>query len=763
MIYLYNYLTPQYFYLGLFLIYIVLLLILLFKKSIYPKLPLEIYKKNPELLLDYLDKYYIKNKYITFSLVIFYICLKIGFILSIRYLYLNYAFYITKIFSEIHTSSFVFIFKILCILLLFIISIQLFYSLLYAIFFDEMLKIYIYCMKNIKLLKLKNRLAAFYTKDITGPCYLFFDCIYRKTPEPNDYFYNQYYSHDYIYKNNHIKKITLIIIKLTEKYHVIFLFVKFCRKICHILYVHFNQENLFKYVPWFLLIITFLYDFFNLCLYYTYYILFFCYLLNLYNNFYNFIFKFDIILISELKSYFYENNPEYCKQRIYNNENMTPYTKSTRYESLVYILNDPAIIEHIFHNFKKESDEDIKMRIMNLRFYTIVLLSILIIYLIDLILNNKIVCNYPSFILIGSISFIWLLTIFYGKNTYALEKEDPNENKFPMYIYNRRYEVMFWLLIILQSYILWKVLFKPQILFMNTETLLQLPFDLLKISKNYNLEEKILYLFDYFEFKLHSIEPKNHEYLRHILRQIDFDSLITSENPRDIQVYINLFLENHEMLQIFVNKSIFHFDYLIQEIFEDLRVFINTDKFKAEQVTDSYIWEFLENNKDMIKNLLQEKNNVSFTKHFIRQKFFDDLNDFMQEKKSKNNNFMVLLGYMLFIYANKVIFTPIDNFTINIGQIISVFLQHKVYLKDYEIELKLKLMVYKFIALIFNFYWVSANIGDNFFYIDGALVKEILEYGYNNAHKVFSQPDFTVKSYLIDKDLLSNIKKFFIK
>lgn len=400
---------------------------------------------------------------------------------------------------------------------------------------------------------------------------------------------------------------------------------------------------------------------------------------------------------------------------------------------------------------------------MNLRFYTIVLLSILIIYLIDLILNNKIVCNYPSFILIGSISFIWLLTIFYGKNTYALEKEDPNENKFPMYIYNRRYEVMFWLLIILQSYILWKVLFKPQILFMNTETLLQLPFDLLKISKNYNLEEKILYLFDYFEFKLHSIEPKNHEYLRHILRQIDFDSLITSENPRDIQVYINLFLENHEMLQIFVNKSIFHFDYLIQEIFEDLRVFINTDKFKAEQVTDSYIWEFLENNKDMIKNLLQEKNNVSFTKHFIRQKFFDDLNDFMQEKKSKNNNLMVLLGYMLFIYANKVIFTPIDNFTINIGQIISVFLQHKVYLKDYEIELKLKLMVYKFIALIFNFYWVSANIGDNFFYIDGALVKEILEYGYNNAHKVFSQPDFTVKSYLIDKDLLSNIKKFFIK
>ena len=194
-----------------------------------------------------------------------------------------------------------------------------------------------------------------------------------------------------------------------------------------------------------------------------------------------------------------------------------------------------------------------------------------------------------------------------------------------------------------------------------------------------------------------------------------------------------------------------------------MRVFINTNKFKAEQVTDSYIWEFLENNKDMIKNLLQEKNNVSFTKHFIRQKFFDDLNDFMQEKKSKNNNLMVLLGYMLFIYANKVIFTPIDNFTINIGQIISVFLQHKVYLKDYEIELKLKLMVYKFIALIFNFYWVSANIGDNFFYIDGALVKEILQYGYNNAHKVFSQPDFTVKSYLIDKDLLSNIKKFFIK
>lgn len=764
MIYLYNYLTPKYFYLSLILVYIILLLIIFFKKGIYQKLPLDIYKKNPELLLGYLDKYYIKNKYVTFSLFLFYILLKIGFILYLRYLYLNYEFFITKILSEIPTLSYLYILKMLGILLLFIVSIQLFYILLYTIFFDEMLKIYIYCMKNDKLLKLKNKIAAFYTKDITGPCYLFFECIYRKTPEPSDFFYNEYYSHDYIYKNKHVKKMTLIMINLTNKYHVAFLFIKFCRKICHMLYVHFDHENVFKYLPWFLLIITFLYDFFNLCIYYTYYLLFFCYLSNLYNNFYKFVYRFDIMLISELKEYFYENNPEYCKQRVFDNKNLTPFIKNARYKSLLYTLNNPEIIEHIYYNFKKESDEDIKMRIMNLRFYTIIILSILILYLLYLILNNKIICNNYSIILVGII--MWIITIFYGKYTYALEQEDPNDNKFPMYIYNKKYEIIFWVLIVLQCYVFWKILFKPEITFMGTEVLLELPFDLLKINKNYNMEEKILYLFQYFEYKLNTIEPENHEYLRHILRKIDFNSIINLENQlniKDIEVYINLLLDNHELLKVFVNKSIFHFDYLIQEIFEDLRNFINTTKFKAEQIPDSYLWEFIENNKNMIKNLLEEKNNIFFTKRFIKQKFFDDLCDFMQERKSRNNNIMVLLGYMLFIYANKVIFTPIDNFTINIGQIISVFFQHKVYLKDYEIELKLRMVLWKFIAFIFNFYWVSSNIGDNFIYMDGALVKELLEYGYYNAHKVFYQPDFTIKSSIVDKDLLSNIKKFFIK
>lgn len=40
----------------------------------------------------------------------------------------------------------------------------------------------------------------------------------------------------------------LLIVFSVKKYHVIFLFVKFCRKICHILHVHFNQKNISYYI-----------------------------------------------------------------------------------------------------------------------------------------------------------------------------------------------------------------------------------------------------------------------------------------------------------------------------------------------------------------------------------------------------------------------------------------------------------------------------------------------------------------------------------
>ena len=276
----------------------------------------------------------------------------------------------------------------------------------------------------------------------------------------------------------------------------------------------------------------------------------------MFNNFYTFIQNLNHILIMRLYDYFYKNSFEYSEQRhFFKTTKLVFNVKSLENKSLFDYLQDRTIIEHIYNNFKNKIESDNKMKLMYLRFYVMIILSSLTFYLIYQILMNKISSNYSSILFINILIIILISTLFSARFTYKREKEDPNYNHFPIYVYTKKYEIIFWLLTLLQCYFFWKILFKPYLVFMSSETLINIPFDLLKITKIYTNEEKILYLYQYFENNVKIYISVDPEYMRHILRQIDFNYLFNNNiTLLDIQAYLNILFTNHDALISFIHN-----------------------------------------------------------------------------------------------------------------------------------------------------------------------------------------------------------------
>jgi hypothetical protein len=74
------------------------------------------------------------------------------------------------------------------------------------------------------------------------------------------------------------------------------------------------------------------------------------------------------------------------------------------------------------------------------------------------------------------------------------------------------------------------------------------------IKRIYTIDEKIMYVYQYFDYYSKNATIIDTEYLRHMLRQIDFKPLIDNTTTlQDIQLYIKGFVHNSIYLETYMD------------------------------------------------------------------------------------------------------------------------------------------------------------------------------------------------------------------
>jgi hypothetical protein len=153
-------------------------LTLYWKAILYTKPDRTLLEKNPYVILFYLDKFFIKSKLFTFSCCFIYVILNVVFILYIRFIYLGLAQEVQLSDTIIANVSVLVLLKTLLLILFSFFALVLYYYLINLVFYDEILKLYLYITQYQKI---KSQLIFFDIKysvrAVIGPLYLFFDNI----------------------------------------------------------------------------------------------------------------------------------------------------------------------------------------------------------------------------------------------------------------------------------------------------------------------------------------------------------------------------------------------------------------------------------------------------------------------------------------------------------------------------------------------------------------------------------------------------------
>nr|NP_062856.1 hypothetical protein PhpooMp11 [Physarum polycephalum]BAB08090.1 unnamed protein product [Physarum polycephalum] len=366
---------------------------------------------------------------------------KLSIIFYLRYLYLGQNFMLYK--SEnsiIYLSSFS---RLLFMSILIIIVIYNFYKLLDIIFFDEILKLYLYFFRHKFNDKMRLFVIAYSIRNIWGPIYLFFDSICNFTPIPDEYYYDDHYIYDWIYNYTFVTKLSLNLF-IYQNTFMIHLFFKCSKKMFRLLYIHLHFDAFGKYLHILLLSIVIIYEIIHTNMYYTYYMLFITYIINVIYKYYIFEKKKDFMFDGLLNKNFY--NVQYF---IFANNKSTLNMK-TNIDYLYFMekLKEETTIKYILNDFEQVPEELVNKQInqMYLRFSIILILLFMTIFLYDVIRYSIIIkiLNYniySFFILLPLIFILYSATkIFTLSNTAEIDD-------FTEYVFNKKFNIISWILI----------------------------------------------------------------------------------------------------------------------------------------------------------------------------------------------------------------------------------------------------------------------------------------------------------------------------
>lgn len=249
---------------------------------------------------------------------------------------------------------------------------------------------------------------------------------------------------------------------------------------------------------------------------------------------------------SDISLYFYKNEIDYNIQRLSFNKieyntiaNRTLLNKQNFQEFIDYTLNNFIV------NSKKDEDDYNKEGTYR---RILCIIGFITIGYFLLIKNNTLILNNETIIIILTPISILCYCNFYSYKRITFHQVHENEEC----IYNRKYAIMFWIIAVFQAYLFWLIIFKPALILLDT-TLIQIPFDLLEIKKTYSIEEKIMFLFQYFENISFILQAEkisiDIDSLRAILRQIDFQTLINNDtNIITLKYYVMGIFDNYFLL-----------------------------------------------------------------------------------------------------------------------------------------------------------------------------------------------------------------------
>lgn len=541
-------------------------------------------KNSYSIFLKYIDKYYITNFKYTIIASIIYIIGTVFLFLLFRYLFIGQL----NMLLRLDTSIIIVNYTLFTKYILFLLGLFLYKSLLQILFFKEIIKLRIYLQQFYPIDQLNSycnfNFGEHFCKFIWILSYRIATQTFSKDLFEGDYdlWKNNlldYSEHNYIkiYNNYYIYKVIRKLMLISEKFNFI-AYLFYCNaKFFKFLSRHVSN-GLFKFVPYMLIILCILYELYNRELYYIYYVTFCYFLYYIISNFRKFERNLDYTYIEYLNQYFYKNDLPYSSQRLYiwNCETCIIINKNSRQnDTILYFFkldqnkdNDNfGFIFCILTNMIKGNIENIKKYNRQSNFLylratiilTFIFINIYIYYELNITITvfNIVISNIVLFLLCLLLMIVAYNILYCEISEEFTKDEDTSER-----IYNIKYSIIFWILVILQSYICWLILLKPELTFIKTEILIQMPYEILTIKKIYTIEEKIFYLFQYFDFYLFLrksqdvILAMDEDYLRYILRQIDYNNLITSDiTLKDIEVYIKILLDNYSVKEIF-NKEL---------------------------------------------------------------------------------------------------------------------------------------------------------------------------------------------------------------
>lgn len=543
---------------NIILLWIFLYLIIVFvsylqniKKEAYTKAE---NKASPLFLKYYLDQFYITNFYFTFfSTFLLIFCITFIFII-LRFIQIDSIVLLTLGLEQMQATFFKPL--IMAYIKLFI-TLILYRSLLYTLFSNQRNKFYLFIKQFsfiYQIYKFLNFKLGLY---IIGHLYLVTYRIATFTFEEGlhpsfeiDLQYAIDNEYDYVLEKKFLIKGAYKAMDLSHKYKSILYFFQTLARFFRFLLKHVEHIN--KPLPYMILVLIFLFELYYKEFHYIYIFLFIFILIKTKRDLASFINSRDFLYDSYISNYFYKNEVDYKIQRLYFYNNATLIEKeyiTTANQTLFKSILLQEIIDYTVTNFqdiRKKDKDDYNKEGFYYRFLCII--GFITIGYFLLIKNNTLILNNETIIIILTPISILCYCNFYSYKRITFHQVHENEEC----IYNRKYAIMFWIIAVFQAYLFWLIIFKPALILLDT-TLIQIPFDLLEIKKTYSIEEKIMFLFQYFENISFILQAEkisiDIDSLRAILRQIDFQTLINNDtNIITLKYYVMGIFDNYFLL-----------------------------------------------------------------------------------------------------------------------------------------------------------------------------------------------------------------------
>lgn len=452
------------------------------------------------LFTKYFDRYYVSNIYYTILQVMLYFILMFGVFFFFRILLIGYELHINSI--ETTTFNSTIILRVIFLMVSFMIFIVFYRTLLDVLFSTEYIKFYYYMSffyKSFKSLENYITLRKIHSlfHDLEGTLD-YMTCSDEYLEDSETY---KYYSECFELLSSNWEIITKM-----RNYVKNYLSLYYCTKLFHYIIKNYRNHLYRLYIfPQTLILLIGCTELFQGKFYYIYYFLPIIFIINLLAHLCTFLQSKEKLMDLTIMQYFYGNTIAYSKIRRYFSNKYDAFDNEGYYTTQTKALRfhyEKELINYISKNFRKESvdvntTKGIRSKIHKEQLLIVILFTVF---------------NYGT----TKVVFIYLLLIIlYYLSTkvsyYTGEVDEPVDNS--------KYSKAFWVLFIIELYIMWILIFQAKFTFMESEILWNYGIEIKKI---YSIEEKHEYFEKYFDYLLKMILlPETQSYFKSLIETLN--------------------------------------------------------------------------------------------------------------------------------------------------------------------------------------------------------------------------------------------------